>query len=185
MTPQTTPNTRHSSTQTPMRGTSMPATRTSITRTRRAFTLIEIMVVVIILGAIAAVVVPQFAGATDDARTSAAESIIHGVRTSIDAYSDRAARRGTNPYPSLADLVTPGVVVMRALPANPFTGVSGVQAVSRKQADSRAVFNQGSAGWNFYVDNAEDDPRIYFYANCETATTVPDGQGGTLTANEL
>ncbi len=155
------------------------------TNTRRAFTLIEIMVVVVILGVVAAVVVPQFAGATDDARTSAAESIIDGVRSSIDAYSDRAERRGTNPYPSLADLVTPGVVVMRQLPANPFTGVSGVQAVSRQQAESRAVMSTGSAGWNFFVDNSSDDPQIYFYANCTTGTTVPDGSGGTLTANEL
>jgi len=154
-------------------------------RTSRAFTLIEIMVVVMILALSAAVVVPQFAGATDDARTSAAESIISGVRTSIDAYSDRAVRRGSNPYPSLADLVTPGVVVIRTLPTNPFTGVSGVQAVSKQQAESRAVMNTGSAGWNFYVDTSVDQPGVYFYANCTTATTVPDGKGGTLAANEL
>lgn len=154
-------------------------------RTVRAFTLIEIMIVVIILAISAAVVVPQFAGATDDARTSAAELIINGVRTSIDAYGDRAQRRGSNPFPSLADLVTPGVVVMRPLPANPFTGVGGVQAVSKQQAESRAVMNTGSAGWNFYVDTSADEPGVYFYANCQTATTVPDGKGGTLRANEL
>ena len=154
-------------------------------RTVRAFTLIEIMVVVMILAVGAAVVVPQFAGATDDARTSAAESIINGVRTSIDAYSDRAERRGSNPFPSLADLVTPGVVVMRTLPTNPFTGVSGVQAVSKQQAESRGVMNTGSAGWNFYVDISADGSCIYFYANCTAETTVPDGKGGTLRANEL
>jgi type II secretory pathway pseudopilin PulG len=153
--------------------------------TRRAYSLTEIVLIVVILGVVAAVVVPQFAGASDDERTANAEIVISGVRSSIDAYRQRAQQRGAEPFPSLYDLQTPGVVLMRQMPANPFTGVRGVQPVTRDQAESRAVFNAGAIGWNYYSDNSGDQPTVHFYPNCETPTTVPDGEGGTLTANHL
>lgn len=77
---------------------------------------------------------------------------------------------------------------MGPLPANPFTGVRGVQPVSRTQAESRAVFNTSEAGWNYFYDNSGTQPDLIFYANCRTPTTVPDtvsdNSGTILTANE-
>ena len=130
-------------------------------------------------------VVPQFAGASDDERTARAEVVISGIRNAIDVYARKARQRGADPFPSLHDLQTPGVVLMQRMPPNPFTGVRGIQPVTRSQADSRAVFNTGSIGWNYYFDNTAQPPLILFYPNCETPTTVPDGEGGTLTANQL
>ncbi|USN98752.1 MAG: type II secretion system protein [Phycisphaeraceae bacterium] len=156
------------------------------TRTARsAFSLLELMIVVMILGILAAVVVPRFAGATDDARSSATEATVASVRASIAAFRTRAVMQGVDPFPTLEQLNTPGVVMTQAAPANPFTGASGIQAVSASQAQDRAVANDGSIGWNYYVDNSADPPVFVFYANCSNTTTVPDGSGGTLTANEL
>ena len=149
----------------------------------RAFTLVEIVLVVFVLGAVAAVIAPQFAGASDDERSAKAEVVIAGVRNAIDQYRSRAQQRGADPFPSLYDLQTPGVVIMGQLPPNPFTGVRGVQPVTQSQAESRAVFNTGSIGWNYFFDN--EGPTVLFYPNCETPTTVPDGEGGTSTANHL
>lgn len=154
-------------------------------RIRSAFSLLEVLVVVLILGILAAVVVPRFAGATDDARSSATEATVAGVRTALAAYRARAVMRGEAPFPSLEQLITPGVVMTDVPPANPFTKVARVQGVSRAQGEARAVVNPGGAGWNYFVDNTSDPPVVIFYANCEHATTVPDGRGGTLTANQL
>lgn len=56
------------------------------TRRNRAFTLIEILIVVVILGILAAIVVPQFTQASDDAELSAAKTQLQTVRTQMELY---------------------------------------------------------------------------------------------------
>ena len=65
----------------------MPVQTSVITRSRqRGFTLIEIMVVIIILGVLAALVVPNIMGAPDEARAKAATVDISRVMQSLDQY---------------------------------------------------------------------------------------------------
>ena len=52
----------------------------------RAFTLIEILIVVIILGILAAIVIPQFANASSSAKTSAALSTAQSLRQQVALY---------------------------------------------------------------------------------------------------
>lgn len=56
------------------------------TRRQRGFTLIELMLVLVILGILAAIVVPKFAGRTDDARKTAAGTQINTFGTALDAF---------------------------------------------------------------------------------------------------
>jgi general secretion pathway protein G len=78
---------------------------------RKGFTLIEILIVVIILGILAAIVIPQFSSASTQARTSALQSTVQTLRSQIALYklqhgdtlpvisgSNWAALTGTSTY---------------------------------------------------------------------------------------
>ena len=53
---------------------------------RSAFTLIEVLIVVVLLGILAALVVPQFSSATDEAYNSLAHSFESALRTGKNLY---------------------------------------------------------------------------------------------------
>jgi len=53
---------------------------------RKGFTLIEILIVVIILGILAAIVIPQFSSASTQARTSALQSTVQTLRSQVALY---------------------------------------------------------------------------------------------------
>jgi len=69
---------------------------------RRAFTLIEIMLVVIIIGVLAAMVVPRFAGRTEQAKIARAASDIAAIGLALDLYELDLGQYPT----SLAELVS-------------------------------------------------------------------------------
>ena len=52
----------------------------------KAFTLVEILIVVIILGILAAIVIPQFTEASNDARISALQSDLQTCRSQFELY---------------------------------------------------------------------------------------------------
>lgn len=56
-------------------------------RTRKSgFTLVEILIVVIILGILAAIVIPQFTNASQDARKNSLTSQLQTVRSQVELY---------------------------------------------------------------------------------------------------
>lgn len=71
---------------------------TPATAKARGFTLIEIMVVVIIIGLLAAVIVPQVVSKVDEARISKAKEDIQALETALTEY-----RLDNSTYPSNDD----------------------------------------------------------------------------------
>lgn len=58
-------------------------------KVRSAFTLVEILIVVIILGILAAIVVPQFTSASEDAQVSNVETQLSTIRNQIELFRVR------------------------------------------------------------------------------------------------
>lgn len=123
---------------------------------QKGFTLLEILVVVVILGILASLVMPNFLGRTDQARTVAAK---HDIQTLLGALKLYKLDNGT--YPSTSQ---------------------GLQAlVTKPESDPKPV-NWKEA----YVDQLPKDPwdRPYQYLNPGVHGTIDiftlgaDGQPG-------
>jgi general secretion pathway protein G len=123
---------------------------------RTAFTLVELLIVVIILGILAAVVIPQFSDAGTDARVSALAENLSTVRAQIDLYK---AQHGGS-YPTLVAQMTgktdaDGTVnaagkygpYLLSIPNNPFTvGGTGNDISTNAAAPSLAWYYDVTTG---------------------------------------
>ena len=65
---------------------------------QKGFTLVELLIVVIILAILAAIVVPQFASTTDDAKVASLDSTLANIRSSIDLYYQQHSSRYPGAY---------------------------------------------------------------------------------------
>ena len=73
----------------------MTSTTARIRGRARGFTLIEILIVVVMLGILAAIVLPQFISAADETREESLKSILHRVRQQLEIYKEQ--HRGEYP----------------------------------------------------------------------------------------
>jgi prepilin-type N-terminal cleavage/methylation domain-containing protein len=155
---------------------------------RPAFTLIELIAVIVVLAILAGVAVPRYFDYTDRARTSAVQGTLGNVRSAISNFYANASLSGTPAYPTLAQLTTAGTVIQDAFPMNPYNNLSNVAAASSAEFSSRTV--GGTAGWRYFVNNSATPPVFGFYCNSDNTTTAVgntnnNGTTSTLTANQL
>ena len=69
-----------------MKATHPPARAARLRRSRRGFTLVELLLVLVILGILASLVLPKFTGRTEQARVTAAQTQISTFGTALDAF---------------------------------------------------------------------------------------------------
>ncbi|MCF6252985.1 MAG: type II secretion system GspH family protein [Methylococcaceae bacterium] len=123
----------------------------------KGFTLVELLIVVIILAILAAIVVPQFASTTDDAKLSALDTTLSNMRAAIDLYYQQHGE-----YPG--DLIASGGIC-------PSGGTAGGGA-----AGSAAAF---TSQLSMYTDKdglacSTTDPVTFKYGPYLKKSTLPN-----------
>ncbi|MFT7464642.1 MAG: general secretion pathway protein G [Pseudohongiellaceae bacterium] len=126
-------------------------------RKQTGFTLVELLIVVIILGILAAVVIPQFNSAANESKEAALASNLATVRQSIEMYKVQhddtfpdatnfaIQLTGTTGVDGATTGTTYGPYIRNDLPNEPFSGVNTVIFT--------AVDNAG--GWAFDVTTGQ------------------------------
>ncbi len=153
---------------------------------RKAFTLIELVAVMVVLAILAGVAIPKYFDYADRAKTSSVEGTLGGVRTGLASFLSDSAISGTAEYPTAVQLGTVGTVMQQEIPANPYNGQNAIANITvLASATNRVVANADTIGWNYYVDNDATPPVAYFWANSSEETTKTDSGGDAITANDL
>ena len=144
------------------------ATDVTVSRPRtaqRAFTLIELIVVVVVLAIMAGVALPVYFKFETQARVSATKGSLGGVRVGAAHFLINQVVNGSAPtYPTLVELTTPGTVMFEPLPENPYKNSNSVWPASAAEAAARTTVGGGD-GWCYYVDNSANPPVYVFYSN--------------------
>ncbi len=90
-------------------------------RNQKGFSLIELVIIIVILGILAAVAIPKYQDITSEAKDASARAALGGIRSGVMIfYANQAVTTGTATWPTLAQLETVGSVMEQGIPKNPY-----------------------------------------------------------------
>lgn len=95
---------------------------------RRAFTLVELIAVIVVLAILSAVAVPKYFDYSAKAKESVARGMLGGVRSAIANFYANQAVNGSARYPTLVELQTVGTVMQEVLASNPYNNSATIAA---------------------------------------------------------
>jgi prepilin-type N-terminal cleavage/methylation domain-containing protein len=156
-----------------------PVRRSEVVLRARGFTIIEVLIVVVIVGILATVVIPQFNSASQQARENTLKDELRYLRTQITVF--KAQHQDVPPgYPSGIPTGTPSSSAFIAqmtensdincnvsvsplpnfmygpylsqMPANPINGMSSVEVISNNQT---LPSPDGTTGWVYQAQTQE------------------------------
>jgi general secretion pathway protein G len=125
-------------------------------RTGKGFTLVEILIVVVILGVLAAIVIPEFTGASVEAKDASLASNLRAMRSQIELYKVQhndalpGAGGATFVQSMTGKTDISGNVgadygpYIKKIPANPFSDLATVE----EEAGALGL-GDGTHGWHF------------------------------------
>ena len=128
----------------------------SCIRNQRGFTLIELVIIIVILGILAAVAIPKYQDLSGEAKEAAARSALGGLRSGITIfYANQAVATGTADWPTIAELRAPGTVMAQEIPANPYqTEVNVPDSIVDADGIAKGT-TIGNGGWAYNESTGE------------------------------
>lgn len=131
-------------------------------RKKRAFTLIEVLIVVVIMAVLAATVIPQFASSTSDAKESTAKFNMHSLRSQIELYRIHHGaypNLTANSLPQMLDKTDAAGTIsatgafgpyLDAIPPNPYDNSNLVYPAA---SDPPTTTTTEAKGWQYHKES--------------------------------
>ena len=117
------------------------------------FTLIELVIIIVVLGIIAAIAVPKYQNIANEAKVSSCKGSLGGLRSALNIwYANEAAKGNTPTYPPIDSLSTVGVVMEQMIPNNPYQQDAGDSIVT---GVTKGAIVGARGGWAYKVSTGE------------------------------
>jgi MSHA pilin protein MshA len=122
---------------------------------QEGFTLIELVIIIVVLGILAAVAIPKYQDITSEAKASSAKGALGSLRSGISIYyANAAVKTGTATWPPIDSLRNVGTVMIQSMPANPFqTATSAPDSIVTGVTKGVVVGTRG--GWAYKASTGE------------------------------
>ena len=129
---------------------------------RKGFTLVELVIIIVVLGILAAVAIPKYQNITSEAKEAACRGALGGLRSGITIYyANQIVTTGSATWPTVGQLSTVGTVMAQAVPKNPYQA-NADSAIMITIGASRGTLTGSAHGWAY--DTATGD----IWANTNT-----------------
>ena len=134
----------------------------SIKLNQRGFTLVELVIIIVVLGILAAVAIPKYQDLSTEAKEASCRSSLGGLPSGITIfYANAAVTTGTATWPTLVELRGSDVMA-HGIPRNPYATISdSADDIFDGSALTKGDSITSNAGWVYKPATGELWPATF------------------------